>query len=156
MVKDTGKLDAIVTAIRDWFSTLPSGVAHLTEEQHEYELVLAVTPTNPKGCSIELRVSYYGTFGLYLGRGFAFEDIPSSIELVLDICESVRRGDVKEEVWEWRGKIIKTRGCLKLSTRQLTDRGSSHWAAWLPVGTRRQVQYEPWGQTNEDGTRATS
>jgi hypothetical protein len=144
MVMDAGKQDPAIRAIREWFASLSPGIARLTEQDLEYEHVMTLTPTNPKASPIEFRISRYGTFGLYFGKGFAFEEIPSSVELVLDVCESIRQGRVKEEIWEWRGRIVKTKGVLELTANNLTDQGSSHWAALLGLGTRRQIQYEPW------------
>jgi hypothetical protein len=151
MVMSTEREHPIVHAIRRWFGGLPPGTARLSEEVFEYEHVIRMIPTNPKACPVELRVSNYGTFGLHLGKGFAFEDIPSSIDLVLDICESIREGRVSEQVREWRGKVVGTRGVVELSSGSLRDRGSTHWAALLPVGANRQIQYEPWSTTVTEG-----
>lgn len=132
-----GTQDPIIKAIRAWFASLPLGIAKLTEQAFEHEHVMTVTPIKPKASPVEYRISHYGTFGLYFGKGCAFEEIPSSIEVVLDICESLRQGRVKEEVWDWRGRIVKTRGVLQLSAECLTD-------SRLGLGTNRQIQYEPW------------
>jgi hypothetical protein len=145
MVVTSGKRsDPMVHAIRQWFGALPPGIANLSEEVLEYEHVIRMRPTNPRACPLEFRVSKYGTFGLYLGKGFAFEEIPSAIDLVLDICETVRQGRVSEEVREWRGKITRTSGVVNLVSGPMSDRASSHWAALLPFGETRRIQYEPW------------
>jgi hypothetical protein len=140
---------SVATALQEWLSALPSGTATLHEEELEFERVFSITPANPKGCPVEFRLSRYGTFGLYLGKAFSVEELPCSIDRVLDICESLRRGRVKEEVWEWRGKVIKAKGAVVLSKYQIYDEGSCHWLGWLPIGTHRIIQYEPWDSQEE-------
>ena len=144
MVTGAESRDSIVRAIRQWVATLPRGSAEVTEEALAHETVLTIKPSNPRASPIEFRVSDYGTFGLYFGKGFAFEEIPASVDHVLDICDSIRRGRLQERVWEWRGRVVKTEGVLELSRGRLTDRGTRHWAALLGLGTPRLIQYEPW------------
>lgn len=152
MVANTPMQDDMVKAIRMWVKDLPPGVVAANEDQLEFEHVIRLTPTNPKGCSVEFRIGYHGTFGLYLGAGFAFEDITSSVSLGLDVCNTVRQGNVLEDVWEWRTKIIRTKGTVQLSVHpHLFDEGSTSWLGFLPLGRHRSIHYEAWCSHGKNG-----
>jgi hypothetical protein len=148
--KKTDSLSSVTTALRGWINGLSSDTAVLHEEESEFEIVFRITPTNSRGCPVEFRFSGYGTFGLYIGKALSIEELPCSVDYVLDICESVRRGRVKQELWEWRGKLIRAKGEVVLSENRIYDQGSYHWLACLPIGRHRVVQCEPW-EENRDG-----
>lgn len=133
-----------VDVIKEWITKLPEKTIVLTEEVLAYEHVVRLEPSNSKAAGVEFRFSYYNTFGLYFGIGFAVEELPTSAELVIDICESLRQGRAREEVRELCGKVIRTWGQLKLSSKTLWDTGGSSWFSLIPFGTHRVVRYEPW------------
>jgi len=145
MVMSAPTQDEIAQVVRQWTKDLPKGTATLKEEQLEIERVMKLTPSNPNGCSIEFRISQYGTFGLYFGAGFAFEEITSSINLVIDICNSIRQAKIVEDVWEWKGKLIKTKGVLTLGVHpDLYDQGSTSWFGFWKIGKKRRITYATW------------
>jgi len=127
---------------------LPPGTATLTEHDTEFERVVRIAPSNASGCALEFRFSLYGTFGLELGRGLAFEDIALDDGIVLDICESVSAGCVQETVWDVFGHQVRTSGQLR--TRRsgtFSDRGSRSFFfffGYLGCARRRDVVYSPW------------
>ncbi len=129
-----------INTIYDWFCGLPQGTAILRETKLPYEHVMSIEPRNADSCSIEFRISNYGTFGLHFGKGFNFEDIKIEKARILEICEAVERGRVTEDVWEWRGKIIKTKGRLSLRKGALFDKVIFPCAGLL--GTKRRIDYE--------------
>jgi hypothetical protein len=130
-------------AIRQWALAMPD-VASLNERLHEGETLLIIAPKNPRACPIEFRISPYGTFSLYAGAGFTFEEIRLTLAMVRDLCEAVANGRVIEHVWEWRGTTVKTKGYIELASGRLHDACSSHWVRLFGLGTRRTIAYEPY------------
>jgi hypothetical protein len=130
-------------AIREWALALADAV-RLDERLHDDETLLIVAPKNPKACPVEFRISDYGTFSLYAGAGFAFEEVDLTIAMVEDLCEALANGRVIEHVWEWRGTTVKTKGYIELTSGRMTDTCSSHWARLFGLGRRRTIAYEPY------------
>ena len=131
-------------AIREWARALADAVS--VEEALRYDDThLAVAPKNPRACPVEFRISPYGTFSLYAGEGFAFEEVELSVERVRELCEAVGNGRVLEQVWEWRGTTVKTKGYIELpSGDRMRDTGSGHWARLFGLGRCRTIEYEPY------------
>jgi hypothetical protein len=129
--------------IREWANAM-ADAASLAEQLHDNETVLIVAPRNPRACPIEFRISDYGTFSLYAGAGFTFEELVLSLAKVRELCEAVAHGRVIEHVWEWRGATVKTKGYIELSSGRMSDTCSSHWARLFGLGTRRTIEYEPY------------
>ncbi len=137
-------VDDRVHFLRTWAEALPQGTADLVETQVPRERVVRITPRMPGASQVEFRLGDDGGFGLYFGCGFSFEEIAWSVELVVDILDSIRRGGFREEVWEWGGRIVRTEGRLKLkSGRSLADKGY-RLPGLLRLGTVREVKYAPW------------
>jgi len=130
-------------AIREWARTL-ADAASLEEAQHHDETFLVVAPKNPRACPIEFRISPYGTFSLYAGEGFAFEEVELSLDRVRELCEAIGNGRVLEQVWEWRGTTVKTKGYIELPSGRMSDTGSGHWARLFGLGRCRTIEYEPY------------
>lgn len=143
MVVSSMDKDRVVSAVKEWFDSLPSGAADWSEDTTKHEHVIRIQPNNPRGSSIELRI---GTrdFGVYLDRHFAIESLPLDELQVLDICESVRRGRLKQDIWEFRGKLVGSRSVLDLSSGHLWDRYGGPGPILSRLASERTIQYEPW------------
>jgi hypothetical protein len=132
-----------VNAIREWARAMSDAVS-LEEALHHDETLLLVAPKNPRACAVEFRISPYGTFSLYAGEGFAFEEVELSLDKVQELCEAVGKGRVLEQVWEWRGTTVKTKGYIELTSGRMRDVGSGHWARLFGLGRCRTIEYEPY------------
>jgi hypothetical protein len=138
---DSGLIAA--NAIREWARAM-AGAASLDEAVHANETFLIVAPKNPKACPVEFRISPYGTFSVYAGAGFAFEEVELTLERLRELCEAVGCGRVIEQVWEWRGTTVKTKGYIELASGRMRDSCDSHWVRLFGLGTCRTIEYEPY------------
>jgi hypothetical protein len=143
MAVDEKSGTSAANAIREWAAAMAHALS-LAEERHEDETVLIVAPKNPNACPVEFRISPYGTFSIYAGQGFAFEEVALSLDRVRELCEAVAQGRVLEHVWTWRGTTVKTKGYIDLPSGRMHDTGSSHWVRLIGLGTRRTIVYEPY------------
>lgn len=140
----TGVAESHAALLRDWAAALPPGCASLHAVAAPHELVVRIIPRKEGPSPVEFRLSDYGAFGLYFGRGFAFEEMEWSDNLVRDVVDSIRRGGFREVVWEWRGRVVRTAGELKLrSGKVLSDKGLK-WPGMLGLGIEREVDYASW------------
>jgi len=140
--KDDAGVNA-ANAIREWARAM-ADAASLDEAMHDNETFIVIAPKNPKACPVEFRISPYGTFSVYAGAGFAFEEVVLTLERLRELCEAVGCGRVIEHVWEWRGTTVKTKGYIELSSGRMRDSCDSHWARLFGLGTRRTIEYEPY------------
>jgi hypothetical protein len=149
MVTGNENKQRVVDRIREWFGSLPQGTAELTEELTEYETIIRIKPSKSKACDIEFRIGNYGKFDVAMGNGIQFDEIPISLDLVVDICRSVAKGRVKERVWISNGKVVRSKGEVELSSDRWFDRGSNSWRGILGLGKVEDIHYEPY--TRDEG-----
>lgn len=170
MVKNEDDLIAVVSStIRQWFSKLPATAAIINEEfkpAHEYIYEVDIRPSKPAASSIRIGIRSDETFDVLLGKNISFNEISLSVDLLLEVCESVCQGYLKEEVLEWRGKVFRSKGILKfpheiqwqwlspknevekmISDQWVSNRGS--FMGLFGIGYKRLIEYQPW--INERG-----
>ena len=135
--------EQIVSAVKRWFDGLQAGIGFLSEEIGRHEHIVHIQPNNPLASAVELR---FGSedFGLYLDGGFAIESLPLDEVQVLDICDSVRRGRLHQQRWEFRGKLIGSRSVLHLSAGRIWDRYGGRGWPFHYFTFERTIHYEPW------------
>ncbi len=144
MVTAAGSAGSHAVLLKDWAATLPPGTATVEVDEAPMEVVVRIIPGKQGASSVEFRLGVYGGFGLYFGAGFSFEELVWSDSLVVDVLDSIRRGRFRETVWNWRGRIVRTMGELKLgSGRALSDKAFK-WPGVLGLGIPREVEYAPW------------
>ncbi|NKE70568.1 hypothetical protein [Candidatus Manganitrophus noduliformans] len=136
--------EIVLNAIHDWLSSLPLGVVDVKEEHGEYESVVKIKPFKSKASPLEFRIGNYGTFDVAMGMGMQFNEIPISVDKVIDICKSVASGRIKEQVWISKNKCVRSNGELELSSGRWSDRGSNSWRGILGIGKKQFIEYEPY------------
>jgi len=129
--------------IVDWVGTLPAGVVRWTVEEAPMERVVWIDPIRVGAASVVLRIADYGGCGVYAGEGLMIEEIRDAPGTIIQMCEGVRDGLLRERVWRWRNKSVIVHSDLELP--------SGHWRTFvvrwwlLPLLPRKQeVQYRPW------------
>jgi hypothetical protein len=88
-------------------------------------------------------VSRHGTFDAHAGL-LEFPEIPVSEESVSQFLAAVRRGEVRERRWDWRGRLVRWQGQVSLaSAAALHDRAFTFLGV-LGLGHARDVTYQSW------------
>lgn len=137
--------ELVLKAIHDWLSSLPRDVVDVKQEHLEYESVVKIRPFKSKASPLEFRIGNYGTFDVAMGMGMQFNEIPISVDKVIDICKSVASGRIKEQVWISKNKCVRSNGELELSSGRWSDHGSNSWRGILGIGGKKQfIEYEPY------------
>lgn len=102
-----------------WVAALGKAVVHAEERHHRFEHVVDIIPAKPGAAVIEFCIGLDRTFDLYIGRVIRAESLPLSHEYLIEICEAVRRGDIVQEEWRRKGKVLKRTMVLHLSSGHL-------------------------------------
>jgi hypothetical protein len=92
------KSNAAIAAVREWFAGLSPGLATLQEKATEVEHILRLVPVNPRAAEVEFRVSHYGTIDIYFGKAGNVEEVDASSQLLVEVCEAIRRGAMRDSV----------------------------------------------------------
>jgi hypothetical protein len=138
-----------VSTIHQWVDRLPSNSANLIESELDYEYVLKIEANNKKACNIEARIGKRDKTAIFaLGYGIQFDRIEVSDNLILDILESVRKGNVIETIWKYDDKCYRSKGILKLSEKSWYSNRIEFWSYfWYKIFkklTIRTIEYESW------------
>jgi hypothetical protein len=144
MVSSEELKKSAIKTIRDWTDQNQT-LLQLIEEDTEYGQVMEIIPNNPQSSGMRFDITNYGKFEFYMNH-FGVEDQPISNALLLDICETVKRGGIWKEVWERKGKVIKSKCILYLSSGNWYDRFDFPMLSWLleRLGKHRVIKYEPY------------
>ncbi len=144
------KKKSFICAIISWVSSLPARSVKIVKgvPSYEYMFTIEIYPYNKKASSIRIGVSKYdNTFDIALGQMIEFNELTLSENLFLEICAAVQQGRVNEMVWKLKGRIIRSKGELKLVSRSLfSDRGDL-LSLLVPIFGLKETQlinYEPW------------
>ena len=114
VVKSEELLNNAVQAVRDWVRGLPTGVVTLEEEVTNYEHVLSILPRHQASAPVTFRLNTRASFGLYIGSCIRVEELPLSIENMLEICNAAYNGFVEEDRWLIGETPIKSCGVIRL------------------------------------------
>ena len=131
--------DEALKAIRFYISELSPGIVSVKEQNKSFGTIVDIKPMNKNGCDISFCLGDHGTFDVGCGKWFNFENLPLSKDYVIDICDSIRKGQVKIKVWEWKGWTFRTEGVIDLSNRYLCDKNVGP-----KLGKVREIIIEPW------------
>jgi len=124
--------------VRSWLHALPSGAATSVEQDLEHEHVIQIRPARQQAAPVEIRVSDYGTFGLYVSS-LQVEDLP--VVRLAEVLDAIRNGGVEEEIWTRRGRVQRRRTVLRLRSGDLWGKedltASAAFGLWLGKSTHR-------------------
>ena len=141
--------NSLINYIHQWISRQPRDIMTVLEQETPYEFIVNIRPFNQQASTMEFRISKTtGKFVVSLGRGIQFDDIPPSESSFAEICTAVLDGNVSELLWEYNGRVVKSRGVLELKT----DHWHSNRTKLLLGGlgyflrriVKRKVRYEPY------------
>lgn len=151
--------------IREWFSKLPVSTAAMYEDYkpgYEYIYKIEIKPSNTNSSSISIGIRIDYTFDINLGKDTSFNEILFSKDVLLEICEAVFKGNFIEQIWEWKGRIFKSKSTLKfsheiqwewLSPKNVIEKMTSdQWVSnrqnilgLFGLGRKQFIKYQPWG-----------
>lgn len=131
-----------------WVERLGPGPAQSSHERLEHEDVIRIVPKNPRASQLVIRVGRSDPhFDAYAGKRAAFDDLPISIDLVVQVCEGVKAGRLHELLWERNGTILGAKSELELPGEvmysQIFTLGYHFWKLFGSMQPRT-VQYEPY------------
>lgn len=137
--------EELIEALESWFKKQPPGLVDFVRQDTEYESVFQFLPKHHNSSFVEFRIGNEGSFGLYFGKGFAFEDITFDTNFVLDVLDSVKAARIQESIWKFGGKIVRSQGKLILGTgEEITDQGSNSIFGLFRLGRKTDIEYEKW------------
>lgn len=132
-------------ALVSWVAALGKTVAQAEERHNRFEHVVDIIPAKLGAAAIDFRIGRDQTFDLYIGTVIRVESLPLSHEYLIEICEAVSRGDIEEEEWRRKGRVLKRTMVLHLPSGDLygTEQVSVFGTCWSDEHLRRR--YEPYG-----------
>lgn len=132
-------------AVRTLLSTLPKDVVKVRESYDEYEHRIEVTPASERHCWFWMGFSNYETYGLGIGHGLSFEDLPIS-EFPPDIvAQAIVNGCVQETIWLKKNRVVRAEGVLTLPDgRVLSDNAILRPLATIGSSQKKEIKYSPY------------
>jgi hypothetical protein len=130
---------AMVRDVLRWAESLPPGTVQIREEPHEYEHFVILTPRVRGGASLTVSFGRDGTYEVFAGSTFRSGELRYDIDQLLETCEAVSKGRLKEETWQLFGHVVRSRAHLERPSGDWYDRGIGP-----PLGSRSIRQYGPW------------
>ncbi len=154
---DRQRHDMLLSQVREWFVSLPEGVAELDIRTGSDEATyVEIRPLIQAGASpIHLRIDKESGFlSLGAGQGYSIDDTFWPDMPVVDVCQAIASGGLTEEVWLWKGEEAGRRGCLQVRgekhpvciswTRSLSKEMKRSLLGVLSGSEKRVVNYVPW------------
>lgn len=134
---------AIEDRVRQRLSRVSADSATVSEEANEYEHRFVVVPKSTGHCWFSVSVGRFDTYGLCFGHGLAIESLSISAYPPEEIIAALLSGNVSEDIWEWKGQILKVKGTVNIrKDAQLFDSAYNHPLSLLWwISRKRRVHY---------------
>jgi hypothetical protein len=137
---------AVVNAIQQWHADLPIGLATLSRQSNTLEEVLRITPASAASAWVEFRIAPYGKMDILFGNAGSHEEVDSSPEVAIQVCEAARLGRVTEETRTWRGHQLYTRTVMHLPNGVRLQSTEILPLGLLPLGHMKRRHFVPWDE----------
>lgn len=136
--------DEIREEIKNWASKYSESLDKVEEKQLKFCFKIRIIPQKESACKLVFILNNKGeTFDVYIGRGMYFQNFPLKKDVVLDFCEAVRQGNVKEMLWINRfGNIFKNKGEIQLLNQTYYFSRNRTLFSWLSRKQPTTIQYE--------------
>jgi hypothetical protein len=150
VVKTMETVAGVIEGLRKWVRDLPSGIADLQESVLNQEAaVIKIFPKNPKSSDVAFHLNPQFV-DVYCARNSSFEEVPSKLDVLLDVCEAVRRGRLTIEISNpYGGLSFQEKAILKLSSDVWYDKyGGVRWP-FRQYPAPQTIHYEPWDDSKQ-------
>ncbi len=137
--------------VESWVSALPPNTVVVDRRNtsiYEYDEVIKVEPVRSGGSKIAFGIHRGGSFDVSVGKRMSFYELECSESLIIELCEAAKEGNIDETVYECRGKVIRSKGVLRLASDSYrasrTNLFPYIFCRLLFLGTTARYNYQKW------------
>ena len=152
MVTDQSKWQVFLETVREWTATLPQASVTIEERQprYEYEREIVIKPVGIDSFTLTIGIRCDDTYDVLIQNSLGYieaTEIPVSDDVGLDLLKAVTRGQIRQLVWECKGKIVRTETELMASS-SVWKTWKTHfgwiWCRFFGLAKPRLIEYQPW------------